>query len=437
MIWPRDMAEGNGTNAVSEEKRIPAGAAGPDEKEILEQRGELPQNLIDIAARDLDRSLEDEQALARERERKPDTFYSDLIFTLASIRYPEDEARLVWVNLLTHKAGMSTLLGRNVGVRVAALDFFRNKLGALGDVKIMGSSEYIETAKLAVTDGLTGVYNHRYFQERLQSTIERAGREGVSISLLMIDIDFFKKYNDKNGHVAGDIALREVASALARRLAPGDVLARYGGEEFTVILKGKSKSEALESAEQLREDVRDLPIANEKELPGGRLTISIGVATCPGDAPDRGGLIDWADLSLYLAKTGGRDRVASCPVDRRRLVRAALPSRPGRETADLEARLRQAGSGSPLGRRVHVVDIGKGGLALAGEDLPPSGTRVEVELEGPGLDEEITLRGRVAWHRVAPKTASRLGEIVGIQFTAVAAKTASGLLRWVSGRESG
>ena len=394
------------------------GAAGPDDSEILEQRGEVAQSLIDIAARDQERTAEDEEALRRERERKRDTFYSDLIFTLASIRYPEDEARLVWVNLLTHKAEMSTLLGRNVGIRVAALDFFRNKFGVLGDVKIMSSSEYIETAKLAVTDGLTGVYNHRYFQERLASTIRRAEREHLGVSLLMVDIDFFKKYNDTNGHVAGDIALREVASTLAGHLTGDDVLARYGGEEFTLILWRASKAEALELAELLRVEVEGLAVANEQSMPGGNLTISIGVATYPDDASDRGGLIDWADLSLYLAKTGGRNRVASCPADRRHV---------GRETADLAAELRRAGADPSLGRRVHVVDIGRGGLAIAGEDLPSSGTRVEVTLSGGGLDKEITLRGRVAWRR--PE--SRLGEIIGVQFTAVAAKTAGRVLRWV------
>ena len=435
-----------GRKAVSEEKDIQhgtprrgpvptGGAAGPDDSEILEHRGEVAQNVIDIAARDIDRTSEDEEALARERRRKPDTFYSDLIFTLANVRYPEDEARLVWVNLLMHKAGMGTLLGRNVGIRVAALDFFRNKIGALGDVRIMGSSEYIETAKLAVTDGLTGVYNHRYFQERLRRMIGPDAGGRADVSLLMIDIDFFKKYNDANGHVAGDVALREVASRLARCLSREDVLARYGGEEFTIILRGKSKAEALEMAERLREEVRELPVANEKELPGGRLTISIGVATFPDDASDRGGLIDWADLSLYLAKTGGRNRVASCPVDRRMAER---------ETANLEATLRNAGPGgrvrqmsgqggadATLGRRVHVVDIGEGGLAVAGEDLPPSGRRVEVILSGEGLDGGIALRGRGAWRW--PE--SRLGEIVGIQFTAVAAKTANRLLRWVSERK--
>ncbi len=394
------------------------GVAWPDDDEILEQRGEVAQNLIDIAARDQDRTAEDEEALRRERERKRDTFYSDLIFTLASIRYPEDEARLVWVNLLTHKAEMSTLLGRNVGIRVAALDFFRNKFGVLGDVKIMSSTEYIETAKLALTDGLTGVYNHRYFQERLASTMRRAEREHLEVSLLMVDIDFFKKYNDTNGHVAGDIALREVASTLARHLTGNDVLARYGGEEFTLILWEISKAGALDFAERLRAEVEGLPIANEQSMPGGSLTISIGVATYPDDASDRGGLIDWADLSLYLAKTGGRNRVASCPADRRHT---------GREAASLNAKLRRAGADPSLGRRVHVIDIGTGGLAIAGEDLPSSGTRVEVALSGGGLDEEIGLRGRVAWRR--PE--SRIGEIIGVQFTAVAAKTVGRLLRWV------
>jgi diguanylate cyclase (GGDEF)-like protein len=352
------------------------GAAGPDEEEILAERGEVAQSLIEIAARDLDRTDADEKALARERERKPATFYSDLIYTLAHIRYPEDEARLVWVNLITHKAEMSQLLGRNVGVRVAALDFFRNRMGVLGDVKIMQSAEYIETAKLAVTDGLTGAYNHRYFQERLRRAMERASREGAPVSVLMIDIDHFKKYNDVNGHTAGDVALREVASAIGRVLGRDGILARYGGEEFAAILVGRGKTQAIEVAEKLRTGVESLPIPKEGDLPRGKLTVSVGAATYPEDGAEAGELVDWADLSMYLAKTGGRNRVAACPADHRcaeRLsagIRGGTPAQgPRRVVAEGEptrrargGRVRRAAAeGAQAARRLDRAERDRGG----------------------------------------------------------------------------
>ncbi|MHC4248805.1 MAG: diguanylate cyclase [Planctomycetota bacterium] len=394
------------------------GPAEPDTSAILEERGEVEQSLIEIAARDMDRTVEDERTLARERERKPGSFYSDLLYTLANIRYPEDEARLVWVNLLTHKAEMSQLLGRNVGIRVAALDFFRNVLGNLGDVKIVDSSEYIETAKLAVTDGLTGIHNHRYFQDNLARSIEQASRERVPVSLLMVDIDHFKQYNDRYGHIAGDVALREVAAALKDALPGGAVVSRYGGEEFAAILYATDKDTALEEAEHARERVEALALAGPGETDGSKLTISLGVATSPEDASDRNDLIDWADLSLYLAKTGGRNRVVSCPVDRRRVERYH---------ADLDVRLRARDARQEAFRRFSVVDIGVGGVALVGERLPASGSPVAVLIAGGGLKEPLAMEARVAWRRAE----SRLGELAGVEFVGMSAATARTLAKWL------
>lgn len=204
-------------------------------EEFLKDTGHIEQEVIEIAARDIERSTQHEMRLAQEKSVKRESFYSDLIFTLTNLRYDEAEARVLWVNLLTHKLDMSDRLGRNVGIRVAGLDYFKNIIGALDEVKIVDASSYIETAQLAVTDGLTGIFNHRYFQDRLQRDIARAKEEDSKVSLLMIDIDYFKQYNDINGHIAGDVALKEVAICLRRNLKKGDMVARYGGEEFAVI----------------------------------------------------------------------------------------------------------------------------------------------------------------------------------------------------------
>jgi len=399
-----------------------AARARPHDERELEERGEIPQKLIEIAARDTDRTEEDEQAFARARARKPDSFYSDLIYTLAHIRYPESEARLVWVNLLTHKSEMSTLLGRNVGIRVAALDFFRNVAGSLQDATIMESSEYLHTARLAITDGLTGLYNHRYFQDRLAREIERASREGAPLSLLMMDIDHFKRYNDTNGHIGGDVALREVASALRRPLGKDDILARYGGEEFAAILPGKNRKQAVDLAERMRQEVASLQLPSASAQPGSALTVSIGVATFPEDAADRNALIDWADLSLYLAKTGGRNRVTSCPADRRR---------DDRTRTDLEATFRVLGDEAAQARSAHVIDIGPGGLALAADSLPHPGMRVEVSIQGGGLQKALSLRGRVLWRRAE----SRLGELAGVEFADLVPEARADLDSWLAARK--
>ncbi len=297
----------------------PSGDESPPDDEHIEEvirdlAGEVHQDLIEIAGEDIDRSEEREAELSAAKQEKPATFYSDLIFTLAGIRYTEMEAKLVWVNLLAHKWEMSRRMGRNVGIRVAALDYLSNVMGELARARIMDMSHYIQTARLAVTDGLTGLFNHRFLMDRLNHGISGCDKSGGKLSLLMIDIDYFKTYNDVNGHIAGDVALKEVAAVIRSSAKRGDLCARYGGEEFAVVAYRADKEGATRMAERLRGEVSSRSMPNEEVLPDGRLTVSCGVATYPDDAGDRGGLIQYADRALYVAKRTGRDKVvASLP----------------------------------------------------------------------------------------------------------------------------
>ena len=165
-------------------------------------------------------------------------------------------------------------------------------------------------AQLAVTDGLTGLYNHRHFHERLGLECERSQRAGLPLSLLMIDVDHFKHYNDRNGHPAGDEVLRQLARILAEGRRVNDLVARYGGEEFCIVLIGASKFTGAKLAERLRERVATYGFANAAHQPLGRVSVSIGVATYPDDAGDPQALLFAADDAMYAAKKDGRDRVA-------------------------------------------------------------------------------------------------------------------------------
>jgi len=159
---------------------------------------------------------------------------------------------------------------------------------------------------LAITDGLTGVFNHRHFYERLAAEIKRADRSGDPLPLLMIDIDGFKLYNDRFGHQAGDDALRTIAEAITAEVRDGiDLVARYGGEEFTVLLPGAH--DAVAAAERIRERVRGVSMATP--VGEARLTVSVGVAVYPASAADMDDLVARADAAMYIAKRLGKDRV--------------------------------------------------------------------------------------------------------------------------------
>jgi len=158
-------------------------------------------------------------------------------------------------------------------------------------------------------DGLTGVFNKRYFQERLSAEIRRAERDGLGVSLFLLDIDDFKNYNDTNGHVAGDEVLKKMGQLLHGSIREDDVVARYGGEEFVILYPGASKALAYRLAQGLRRAVESHPFAGGEHQPLGAVTISGGVASYPQDAPSEVELIRAADHALYQAKNAGRNRI--------------------------------------------------------------------------------------------------------------------------------
>jgi diguanylate cyclase (GGDEF)-like protein len=167
--------------------------------------------------------------------------------------------------------------------------------------------------QLASIDGLTGVANRRVFDDRLGVEWRRCGRSRQPLSLLMIDIDHFKRFNDLHGHVAGDTCLRAVAEILTSTVArAADLVARYGGEEFCAILPETTHQQAAGFAEDLRRKIAALEIAG---LPGlAAVTVSIGVATeIPADRRRPEDLVRRADASLYIAKNEGRNMVHSNP----------------------------------------------------------------------------------------------------------------------------
>ncbi|MBI5892098.1 MAG: diguanylate cyclase [Deltaproteobacteria bacterium] len=162
---------------------------------------------------------------------------------------------------------------------------------------------------LSVTDGLTGLYNHRYFYERLEKEMQRALRYKHPLSLIILDIDYFKNYNDIHGHLAGDVVLRGIADCIRTGARTVDVIARYGGEEFAVILPHIDKNGAIILAERIRNIIASQPFPHKETHPMGNLTISAGAAELSAHANNADSLVKLADDALYKAKELGRNRV--------------------------------------------------------------------------------------------------------------------------------
>lgn len=166
-------------------------------------------------------------------------------------------------------------------------------------------------ANLANMDGLTEIYNHRYFQNTLENEIDRSIRNSTQLSLLLIDIDHFKNFNDTYGHQVGDFILKEFCRILKDKIRKYDTLARYGGEEFTIILPDTNAEEAAAVAEKLREAIDNTTFADSREE--YHITASFGVSSARPATTDnfeKGDFINQADAALYDAKEGGRNQVA-------------------------------------------------------------------------------------------------------------------------------
>jgi len=173
---------------------------------------------------------------------------------------------------------------------------------------IENSRLYEQTVIKAHSDSLTGLWNHGYFQYMLQTELERTKAINIPLSIVMIDIDDFKKYNDTLGHQAGDQILKDVAKLLRDYSRKMDWVCRYGGEEFSIILPQTNKKEAIMIAERLREAVEKHHFIQEDIMPQKKLTVSIGIATFPENGKTNSELIAYSDKCLYEAKKQGKNQ---------------------------------------------------------------------------------------------------------------------------------
>ncbi|MBI4168632.1 MAG: GGDEF domain-containing protein, partial [Acidobacteria bacterium] len=238
-----------------------------------------------------------------------DAVHSELIYLLSHLRFEEVEARSHWLRILAHRDAMQERLGATVDLRVALLSYFLEVCRKLKNPKVIELKLFEETQASAYRDDLTGLDNFRSFREHLAREIRRGARAKTPLSLVMIDIDNFKHYNDRFGHDAGNRVLAAIAGLLRQSLRQADVPARYGGEEFALILPATQKTAACEVAERTREQIERHPFPRGQGGAAVSLTVSMGIATYPADAQDPDELVRRSDSALYYAKSRGKNQV--------------------------------------------------------------------------------------------------------------------------------
>jgi diguanylate cyclase (GGDEF)-like protein len=263
----------------------------------------LTLDLVSALAGDRQLTESEKMLIADYKKNRGDRFYTDLLFAVTHQFFSPPAAEDLWSRLLKHKYEMSFTMKRNIRIAVATLDYLSNLTGELQSPTLIDETRMTAIIQLTLRDGLTRLFNHTTFFQRIEMELSRFERYGTIVSLMMIDIDNFKEINDQYGHVEGDRILSEMASTFKRGTRDADICCRYGGEEFAVIMPSTDLREAGLLAERLRSTV-------EQTMPGNRkVTVSLGVASCDTIVHTSKELVAKADAALYEAKKNGKNRV--------------------------------------------------------------------------------------------------------------------------------
>ena len=303
--------------------------------------------------------------------------YPTLLFVLTQLDFANEPAREHWDSILRQWEELNKRVPEKVDLRVAVLQYFLRGQRKLHNPAIVEIKILRRTQASAIYDELTRLYNYRYFQDRVVSEVRRAQRYDHALTLMMIDADDFKAFNDTRGHLAGNMALRRLASVLRKAVREVDVAARYGGEEFAILLPSTPKLAALKLAEKVRGAVEKAGIGRDESGKGKPLTVSIGVASLPGDAGTAEELVGRADSALYIAKSMGKNCVKPFSDERREHTR-------------LDATV--AGYYSVLAKERHpfaTTNVSEGGVLFHSAEPLPSGSLLRLLLALPPSGEPI------------------------------------------------
>jgi two-component system cell cycle response regulator len=278
---------------------------GADRRQGLLADDALSLDLVSALAGDRQLTKNEKIRLNDLKKSRGPKFFSDLLYSITHQYYPPEVAEGLWTEIVRHKYEMSTALTRNVRIVVAALDYLSNITTNMDAATIVSEIDIAEIVGLSMRDGLTGLFNHTYFYQQIDMEVRRYVRYNTVVSLLLIDIDDFKKVNDTYGHQEGDRILAAMGRKLTGVARDSDICCRYGGEEFAVILPLTDIHIAVVIADRLRTELMEF-------LPDGRtmVTVSMGVVSCGEKTKTSRELVKIADAALYQAKRSGKNRVA-------------------------------------------------------------------------------------------------------------------------------
>lgn len=254
-----------------------------------------PAHECDDVLKDFKKNLNEEKNL------RP---FSELLEAFVHMDFSEEEAKEHWEGIIFNAEDISKKLNRKIGIHLAIVDYFTNMKKIFESPMLVEVHVFKQTEKMAMMDALTGLFNRRYMNITLNKEVARCHRYGKIFSVIMFDVDDFKKANDEKGHLFGDRVLQEVATILKNTVRNEDIVCRYGGEEFLVVLPETDFEGAFKMGCRIREEIAGFPFMKKNTI-----TVSGGVATFPAMGNTEELLLGVADKSLYQAKSNGKNRI--------------------------------------------------------------------------------------------------------------------------------
>ena len=313
-------------------------------------------------------------------------FYSKLLELFINLNFGEDEAKNHWENIINNIDFMKNHLNREIGLRVAIVDYFINHTEMMKEPIVVEMRVFKENEKLALVDSLTGLFNKRFYDITVRKEYKKALRFNQIFSLFLLDLDDFKKVNDTKGHLFGDQVLANFGKFLSLSSREEDIICRFGGEEFIVILPETTGDGALMYAERIREILKE-----DNFFKKHKITFSGGISTFPHNGKDLEELFKSVDKSLYAAKYAGKDCIIKSTGNKRRFKRFNKSRK-----IQYQCMGDSFNDKKPQIKEVITQDISVGGLRFESQEDLKLDSLILLKLGIPD-DDELVISGKVMW----------------------------------------